>query len=516
MRNRPLAWAAARPGVLLAALWVCVLAKLIFYSSFVPLWEGYDEFAHFAFVEHLFDQHALPDPRTAMLPPDIAESLQAGPVPWTIRSWIGSVAHDDFWQGRRAAAGPPAAQRLYEAQQPPLAYLVYAIPYAVFHSAGLPMRVWIVRIAGSLLASFVIPLGFVFARRVFGNTGQALGAIAIVAAMPELMMTADHGGNEPLAILLGTACVFALVSRRPLATGCLLGLGLLTKAYFLTLIPVVAIVFFRQKRRMLIALATAIAIAGWWYVRAFYITGSLTGTQFSAAAAPVSLAGAVRGINWLRVADFALISHIWIGGWSFLVVRTWMYRAVELIMPSAAIGIGLRLARKRLTEPVAICAGTLLSFSAGMAYFAYATWRATGEAAVFGYYAYALVAPEAICIVAGLSAQFVVPVLTGLFAVIEIYGTAFLLMPYYAGLTAHSARGSVPAGHAGQIFGGEMFRHLAWNKPEFLTAGVLAVLFVVFVLAATGIVALGLLSTFGKRGESGSGAADGFVTLRSG
>jgi hypothetical protein len=285
-----------RPAVMVGVLWFCFLAKLIFYSSFVPLWEGYDEFAHFAFVEYLVQAHSLPDLKNAVVPLDVANSLQTGPVPWTIRSWAG---------------GRPL--RLYEAQQPPLAYFLYAIPYAAFQRSDLPTRAWIVRIAGSLIVSSVIPLGFLLARFVFGGTAPALGAIAIVASTPELMMTADHGGNEPLAILLGTACVFALVSRRALLLGCLLGLGLLTKAYFLTLIPVVMVVFFRHRRKMLIVFAAAIAIAGWWYARAIYVTGSLTGAQISAAGAhPVSLLRDVTVINWLRVADFALISHIWL------------------------------------------------------------------------------------------------------------------------------------------------------------------------------------------------------------
>lgn len=461
-------------------LWLCVFTKLVFYSSFVPLWEGYDEFAHFAFVEYLFNNHALPDLRNAVVPPDIAGSVQTLPAPRTIRSWI----YD------------PRPLRLYEAQQPPLAYLLNAVPYAAFHSASLPARVWIIRISGSLFASLAIPLGFLLARRVFGDTAYALGAIAVVASMPELMMTADHGGNEPLAILLGTACMLALVSRRALWTGVLLGLGLLTKAYFLTLIPVVAVVFFRQKRQLLTAFTAAIVISGWWYARAVYITGSLTGTQFSAAAAQH-----LNPIHWLRVADFALTSHIWLGGWSFLVVRTWMYRAVEFFMVAAVIGIVMRLVRRRLSEPVGICAGAMLSFIAGMAYFAYSTWRATGDAAVFGYYAYSLVVPEAICLVAGLS-RFLAPVVVTLFGVIEVCGTVFYLMPYYAGVTTQTARGSIPAGRISQIFSSELFRNLAVNKPGFLSPGVLATLCAVFLAALTAIAAVSFYSAFSQRGKA--------------
>ncbi len=43
--------------------------------------------------------------------------------------------------------------RLYEAQQPPLAYLLYSVPYAVFQSADLLTRAWVLRIAGSALLS---------------------------------------------------------------------------------------------------------------------------------------------------------------------------------------------------------------------------------------------------------------------------------------------------------------------------------------------------------------------------
>ena len=470
------------------ALWLCVLAKLIFYSSFVPLWEGYDEFAHFAFVEYLVGTHTLPDLRSAVVPGDVADSLRTLPMPWTVRDWIG-IPHDDYWRGRHPEpANPPV--RLYEAQQPPLAYVLFTAPYALVRNRSLATRAWVVRIAGSLIVSCVIPLGFLLARRAFGDAGRALGAIAIVASMPELMMTADHGGNEPLAILLGTACVLALVSRRALLTGALLGLGLLTKAYFLTLVPLVAIVFFRQKRQMLTAFAAAIAISGWWYARAIYVTGSLTGTQFSAATAR-----SFNPIHWRGVADFALISHIWLGGWSFLVVRTWMYRAVEFVMLAAAVGLILRLARKRLSEPVAICAGTLLSFMAGMVYFAYVTWHATGDAAVFGYYACALVVPEAICLVAGLS-RFLVPAIVTLFGVLEVCGTVFYLMPYYAGMTVHTARGGVPAGRLSQIFSAEIFRNLAVNKPGFLSPGVLMALWLIFLAALAAIIGIGFCSVF--------------------
>lgn len=539
-------------------VWFCFLMKLVFYAGFVPLWEGYDEFAHFAYVQHLAEAHTLPDLRNAATSEEVAESLRLAPVPWTIRQWTpGGITHDDFWRlpaGLREQRARDLKKipvelarnfapdlRLYEAQQPPLAYLLYAIPYMAFHGASLLTRAWVIRLTGCAMASFVIPLGFLVALRIFGNAAQAVGVVAVVASMPELMMTADHGGNEPLAIVLGTACVCVFCrltdnSHRPilraLFLGCLLGCGLLTKAYFLTMIPAVAGVFAvllwrnpasrRQlARQLIVTAAAALAIAGWWYARALFVTGTLTGSQIAIAAqrSAVPLPRAVAGIGWVRVADFALSSHIWLGGWSFLVLRTWMYRIIELILLAACASLILRVAKKRILFPLGVCIAVQLCFWGGLVYFACSTWLATGEAAVFGYYAYALAVPEAVCLVAGFSARrFVAPALVICFAAIEVYGTVFCLMPYYAGFTAHTVRGSVPAMQASALVNGgmaELFRNLAVNKPDFLSADILFALWVGFLLAIAGVVAVTLLLTFSKRSEARPRAADGFVPLRS-
>jgi hypothetical protein len=549
--------------ILVGVLWLCFLTKLVFYSSFVPLWEGYDEFSHFAFVQYLAVNHELPAFQNSNTSEEVAESLRLAPVPWTIRQWTaGWITHDDFWRLPAVARQQRESEleqipdalarerasdlRLYEAQQPPLAYLLYLIPYTVFERTDLPTRVWVIRITGSAIASLVIPFGFIAGRRVLRNELHAAGVVAVVAAMPELMMTADHGGNEPLAIVLGTACIYALTlvvdMRRSfwpaMFLGCLLGCALLTKAYFLTLIPAIigihAIVVWRnpgiRKRsavQLLITFAIVVAIAGWWYRRAINSTGALTGGQIAVAArqSGTPLLRALKQIDWSRAGDFALFSHIWLGGWSFLVLRAWMYRIVEFVLLAACVGLAFRF-RKVGSMGLCICIASQCSFWAGLTWYAFSTYLATGESAVFGYYAYALVVPETVCIIAGISAlipvirkRFVVPALVVPFAAAEIYGTVYCLMPYYAGLTAHN-RGTVPAVHASRFLNGgaaELFRNLGVNKPHFLSAGVLLALCGGFLLAIGGVVTVSvLLASLGERGEAGTGAANRFVPLRSG
>ena len=84
---------------LTGVLWFCFLMKLVFYASFVPLWEGYDEFAHFAFVQQLSDTHELPDLLNSRASREVEESLRLAPVPWTIRQWTPRwTTYDDFWR----------------------------------------------------------------------------------------------------------------------------------------------------------------------------------------------------------------------------------------------------------------------------------------------------------------------------------------------------------------------------------------------------------------------------------
>ena len=37
----------------MVVLWACFLVRLLFYSAMLPLWEGYDEWAHFAVVRQM-------------------------------------------------------------------------------------------------------------------------------------------------------------------------------------------------------------------------------------------------------------------------------------------------------------------------------------------------------------------------------------------------------------------------------------------------------------------------------
>ena len=69
----------------IALIWACFLARLAFYANMLPLWEGFDEWAHVSVIRTMAVEHRLLVPRDQPIPGDIAGSLELAPVPWQLR-----------------------------------------------------------------------------------------------------------------------------------------------------------------------------------------------------------------------------------------------------------------------------------------------------------------------------------------------------------------------------------------------------------------------------------------------
>src|ERR1051325_5908075 len=140
----------------------------------MPVWEGYDEDAHFGVVQAMAARMHLISPQENGSR-ELGESLRISPLPWMqSQGQPGLLSYDQFWQlpeaerarrerelrtmpvdWSREPAEPPV--RLYEGQQAPLAYMLASIPYRGIANASLPARVWLLRMLEILLASLAIP-----------------------------------------------------------------------------------------------------------------------------------------------------------------------------------------------------------------------------------------------------------------------------------------------------------------------------------------------------------------------
>ena len=251
----------------IVAIWACFLARLGFYATMLPLWEGYDEWAHFSVIRAVALEGRLLAPRDRPVPRDVEASLQLAPVPWELRNLPPpSLTEDAYWSlpadarqhrrqefqampaawSRETSTGPLTA---YEALQPPLYYWMMAPVVRLASGRALGEQVMIVRWSSVLLASLVIPLVFRIAETIFRDARLALVCAAAAALMPEFAIDVCASGQRlPGGFSLhapdlgrpGTSAVPNPI-RKALALGIVLGLGLLTKAYFLAAVPAVLV-----------------------------------------------------------------------------------------------------------------------------------------------------------------------------------------------------------------------------------------------------------------------------------
>ena len=474
----------------LAAIWACFFARLAFYCAMLPLWEGYDEWAHFAVIRQMAVHGDVLAPRDAPVSRDVEASFQFAPVPWEMRALKApSVTQDDFWQlpaearGAREAAllAMPAAWSgqngsgaftAYEALQPPLYYWLMAPVLRVLLGCTLATQVMVLRWIGVLLASLVVPLVFWVARMVFDRS-TALGCAAVVAVMPGLALDVARVGNDGLAVVLFTlltGLAVKIVRQRfnpklAAALGVVLGLGLLSKAYFLTAVPALVLLWgydwwrARGRRRAavihgLLTAAISLAIAGWWYARNLRTTGTLSGLSESAMLRgldPVVMLRQAASLNWAKAIDAILLSHIYFGGWSSLTVRSWMYHVFYAVILLAAVGL-LRQIRARETAPLL---AVYLAFWIGQLYNVLLLYLSKGLPGSMGWYMYAVVGAQAVLTVAGLRrmlperfAGAAVALGAALFAALDLYTVHAVAIPYYTGMIRHKAGGAVAALHA--------------------------------------------------------------------
>jgi hypothetical protein len=347
---------------------------------------------------------------------------------------------------------------------------------------------------GIVIASLAIPVTFRIARAVTRCETVALGCSAVVALMPGFAINAVRVSNEPVAILLFTLLIWlgiGVLNRPPdvrsaAALGAVLGLGLLTKVYFLTAVPPVLLLLFRKwhsaRAPLVTAPLVAVVIAGWWYARNVITTGTLSGL-----AEPVLLrsrgltavAAAIPHIPWFRAVDVILASHLYFCGWSSLTVRGWMYHVFYLIVLLAAFGLIAQLGRRAAVW----LAGIYALFWLGQLYNVMLQYLTKGLAGSMGWYMYAVVACEVPLSAVAFGRWRVWAVSLGavLFGSLDLYGMHWLAIPYYTGLIGHRANGAIATMHPSQfraIGFSALFERMAVNKP--MSSHLLIVLWILY------------------------------------
>lgn len=498
----------------LLLIWVCFLARGTFYNFALPLWEGWDEYAHYAYVEHLAAGGGdLPLAGEGRISREVRASLDIAPLAWIAHRMVpGSLSYEQFWAlspGERKARTVqlerlPASWRsqaaadavLWEAQQPPLYYWLMQLPLWLSGELPLAGRVFWLRMWSLAVASLVIPVGYLAARRLSGEERVALGVIACIAVLPGLAIDVCRVGNEGPAIVLYATLLYLMARltvqpgyrRLWLAAGVVVGAGLLSKAYFVatwtSLLVAAGWLVFRDRAQWrqivsgcLMALAVAGLLAGWWYGFIYESTGTLTGQIQTVGIRGLSAGARLEGLlrmNWRQAVDTAVTSHVWFGGWSFLQVRSWIYHLSRLFLLAGLLG-GVWALTGRRRNVVLVCSFLLAPVLAALAYHALVGYLTIGQSTTNGWYLYAVVVPEVLLLYTGIATllpapaqRWIAPAAAWGAAALDVYGMLFLMLPYYGGLIRHLPDGRLETFHLadlGRWSAAELSERLAGHHP---------------------------------------------------
>lgn len=516
-------------------IWLCFFVRGLFYCSVWPLWEGFDEWAHFSVAQEMSKGHLIID-RNATTSREISISLQLAPIPRGMTFTLPqSVTREQYWQlpveerARREAAlqtltaenaDKDSSDRMpaYEASQPPLYYWLIAIALRVLRSATLVNQVWFARVVTFAIGSLAIPIGFILCRRVFRGGPIAFGLCALVVLMPGLAINLARVSNESLGIVV-YSCLLLAVCRwieqpqryaRSLGIGICSGFGLLTKAYFLTAIPALLFLFLwliwrdrtsegKVKEYAMhgaFVFAVALGIGGWWYLRNYLQTGTVSGLDEALMLRNISFAeklSATLRLDWHAAFDTVLLSHIWYAGWSLFGLRGSIYRAFRYVLFIAACG--LVVSRLFLTSSILFCISVLYGFFwLGQCFQILMLFISkSSSTAMGGWYLYSMVWAEVILFIAGIFA--IVPLrfrkhLLRTFivamAALDVYSLHVVAIPYYA--------------HTRKLLSPDFFR-LLLGKPPFLNSGSLVILWTLFFLGTGLTVFAGCIALNGLHTE---------------
>jgi hypothetical protein len=405
--------------------------------TLLPPWEGADETAHWSYIQELADLGHGPRPGVDGLSADLAR--YPGPRPYGDTEPYDETGHPTYRSYRDApsaigAVAPtgfrPSDTLNWEAQHPPLYYRLMVPIYRALH--GVPFRD---HLEGLRFASWVMAFG-----------GLALGTLAtlylapdwarasapLMAAWPfmapQFFLALARLGNDSLCLLLSGVMwllilrlsaridkPFAALAPEGLLLGASLGLGLLTKAFFLPIslgaAAYLAFAAWRNGKPIrgvvlgAIVLIVALAIGGGWYLAQYNLTHDFTGggdfvalnrngglaAGLGTHADPVEL---VRG--FLAMAA----TLVWAGSWSLARPPEILILGPVLLIliPVATWLIRLRTLPPLAAAPLFLVGPLLLS----LAYHVVAYLALTGRgASTPGYYLHILASPLAFAVSLG-------------------------------------------------------------------------------------------------------------------
>lgn len=336
-------------------VWLLFIANGMTAIFILPLWGGFDEWLHYSYVSYLTRTGKIPLQSDYSIPEEVVQSLKAAPGDFPERTGFTefwklpeSERTNRIFQMRTISNRPDSVfvMSSWQAQHPPLYYAFLSPFYRMFKHHSVLRSTQILRLVSLFLVSLsLIPLYFLF--RFFFDEKESLLGLTLFSCAPAAFILFGHLTNDCMAMLLLSTLIFLILRQfnqgitlfNAVISGIVLGLGLLSKLYLLTLLPAALIVYFYgilksgEKRKailnLVLFLVPAFLIAGGWFLYNLKHYGTWNPTVHSVVAKDFSLMrkwSFVPLVNWKSFFVSMVIGHLWSGNWSFVTFPDIVYK----------------------------------------------------------------------------------------------------------------------------------------------------------------------------------------------
>ena len=285
------------------ACFVIAFVNVAIWSVIVPPFQVPDEISHFSYAQY-FAETGSPPPGN---PNDNQYSLQEtsaldglnffNVIGTTLDRGVFTVPENQALRAELAGSDPlkNAGAATPASNQPPLYYMLEAIPYWLSPSNDILARLALMRLLSALMAAGTVLAIFLFLRELVPRTPWAWTVGALMVAFQPMFAFIGAGVQADNLLYLASALTFltlarawrrGLTNRRAIAIGAVLAVGMLAKLTFLAIVPGAAFT--------LVLLALRERRAGRWRALA------MLGAGVAVAAAPVLLYALANVTVWSR------------------------------------------------------------------------------------------------------------------------------------------------------------------------------------------------------------------------
>jgi hypothetical protein len=403
------------------------------YLAILPAFEGFDETAHYSSIRQIADMRTIPIYGASFLDQEAAD--YQGPSPYNSgmppfdqgmtysKFFAQSDLVEHYLSAYRQSSAPslflPSQAQNWQAQHPPLYYMLLAPLEKATESFSFVTRVFLLRLASFLIALGGVALGLLAIRQsgaTLKTDPSIVGFMLYPLVLPMFFPEFTRIGNDSLCIFLVGAIAFLLSkwlkdennNRLSLVLGVALGLGLLTKAFFIPIMVALGafllVRMFLDKRatmrsthwkNLTLIFLPALLIGSGWYAYKFMAFGNLIGSADAIALANKGglLANLKQNFSSYAVVRglvVTFVSYSWAGTWSLTRLPA-LLQAPLLVLAVWSFGaFAQQLKRRPLTDIAWLPVWLFGMFGGGFLYHAIIGVALSGNGQTPGWYLHIL------------------------------------------------------------------------------------------------------------------------------